>query len=123
MRVEAHQVFCYMLSFTCMYYVMARTHTIIPVAMLEDWYSFSDAAVYSRLRNLAYHTNECDVLYPSIEQIIKDTKVSKSQVIRSLKTLERTWLIEVEHRWANKRNNYTITSLHNYPCLVWWVPY
>ena len=84
--------------------------------MVKDWYTITEAMVYSRLRWLAYATNETDILYPSEEQIAKDLCLSKRQVIYCIQTLEDTWLVEVYRRGYKKRNNYLINDLQKYPC-------
>lgn len=69
---------------------------------LRDWVwkstcplSLSQAAVWAALAALRRRNNPGQLVYPSLEEIARAAKVSKSTVIRTLKDLERLELIEI----------------------------
>lgn len=93
-----------------------RKLTTINMEMVRDWYTISDAMVYSRIRWLEYNTNQADIKYPSIKQISEDLCLSRITVINSLKKLENWWIIEVYRGWYKERNSYYIDDMDKYPC-------
>jgi len=82
--------------------------------MVDDWYSYFEAAVYSRLWCLANATGN-NWVYPSEQQIATDLRISERSVRNALNTLEENWLIFVYRRGVKRRNNYEIADLDLYP--------
>lgn len=82
--------------------------------MIDDWYSYYVAAVYSRLWCLANATGN-NWVYPSEQQIAADLRISERSVRNALNTLEENWLIFVYRRGVKRRNNYEIADLDLYP--------
>ena len=92
---------------------MSRKHIQLPNGMTENKkLTPKDLLVYLTIKK--YMNNESKSCYPSINTIVKDSKVSKATVIKCLNKLEEEQYIRIIKNGMKRNNVYVFLSYKNF---------